>query len=287
MKVLSIDPGTRHLALCILEADITDPSGEKDRICMWQVTSTPKDVKGVLSKFQELLQGHEYDAVVLELQPPKNPSMSRFQHYLEAYFALLDKPCTVLPAKTKLTYAEKHMPKHWPKDLAAGGGWTYTKRKKLAHFTILSFVDKTVQSQEIRDVLHAANKKDDLADCALQGMAWAHVESSKPKATVPVPKPRSNTQVAKNSRYTASNTAWALKHCDTPEAIDDALLLESPLLTKGFQKYFGGDHAEFLKMYTPFRERYRLSQEEGQEQEEDAGLSDSGGSATTSHQPCV
>lgn len=176
MKILSIDPGTKNMGICIVECKPSDISGDTDCILFWKCIGVPSTALQVVSVFKNLLEHEQYDKVVIEAQPPKNTSMFRTQHYLEVLFALNETPCIIMPALAKLKYAQLHMKNHWPHDTLAANKkekWSYTKRKKLALTTIQSFLQNTSQSQEIREIYHRAAKKDDFADCALQAIACA------------------------------------------------------------------------------------------------------------------
>jgi hypothetical protein len=86
------------------------------------------------------------------------------------YCCLKEKPVYVQDAKHKLAFAAGSP--WWPQTPV--NNWTYYQRKKLAVETVTSFVESSQQPAEHRTAFDSSKKKDDLADCLLQAMAYAH-----------------------------------------------------------------------------------------------------------------
>lgn len=167
--VLSADVGRKNLALCLLRPG-DDALGRGDTVLEWALLTVGEpSAKGVLDALQAV-RHWRFDEVVIEKQPPKNPSMKRFEAYLEAYAAALGVPVYVQDAKHKLAFAAQTP--WWPPGRVEA--WTYAARKKLAVQTVAAFLDACPQEPTAGPAFRASKKKDDLADSLLQAMAYAH-----------------------------------------------------------------------------------------------------------------
>lgn len=237
MRVLSIDVGRKNLALCVLSVG-DDPRGQEDVVCDWQVTHaepTPLGIREAMARWS--LDG--IDDVVIERQPPKNATMSRLQHYLEMFFVMHDKPVTVQDAKHKLAFAASTP--WWDGDAAEN--WTYHTRKKMSVATTARFLEATPQDARFRELFASSRKKDDLGDCLLQGMAYAHnvrpleaVRRAMPPAII---KPRKPTAAQEASgKYSKPNIVYLLKRGHSLEG--------NKRLAKAVDRQFGGPDAPDL-----------------------------------------
>lgn len=227
MLVLSIDVGRKNLALCALEPG--DQPAD-DRIRHWAVTACDPTPRGMRQCLDALPWLAGCDEVVIERQPPKNPTMTRLQHYLEMYFCMMDKPVVVQDAKHKLAYAASTP--WWP--AAQVQSWTYHARKKLAVATMANYLKDTPQAQEFKDLFAGSKKADDLADSALQAQAYCrHVrplELAKRNMSVKV-KPRKPTAAHMASgKFTQAGVVYLIRK--DPEAHRKNPKLEKAMLAQ-------------------------------------------------------
>lgn len=259
LAVLSIDVGRKNLGLCALRPGACS-RGTGDRIARWAVTACEPTAAGIARALAALPWTREECAeVVIERQPNRNATMSRLQHYLEMYFALHDKPVTVLDAKHKLAFAASTP--WWPSATAdEAAGWTYHLRKKLSVQTAQAFLLDTDQESSLRDVFRVATKKDDLADSLLQCMAFCHHVrrpadrrgEAKPPAEPALVRPRkpsvAQVEAARSSKrpLCKSHVAYFIRSCATVDEARSLVAAADALLAKSIEKHFGGvDTPEF------------------------------------------
>lgn len=245
MTVLSIDVGRKNLALCALQPGEC-AKGTQDAIRDWVVTTcdpTPHGIAVALNKLPWVTQCEE---VVIERQPNRNPTMTRLQHYLEMYFVMHDKPVTVQDAKHKLAFAASTA--WW--DGEAAVNWSYHTRKKLAVSTMKAFLAATPQDPSFKKLFAESSKKDDLADSALQAMAFCHnvrplEKAKRAMGTVRV-KPRKPTaQQQATGKFSKPNIVYLLKGCPSLDAVKDTVSTNKHL-HKSIERQFGGVDAPEL-----------------------------------------
>lgn len=161
MAILSLDVGRRNLGVCLLDDD--------GRILRWTTLDFPSlaagDVVATLNRMD-----NSFDLVLVERQPSRNPSMKRLEAFLEMYFAKDGKVVRLVDPRRKLDFAAQSP--YWDAD-AAGGPWTYHRRKKLAVAAAAKFLDAHPQDPEVERAFRDAPKKDDLADSLLQALAFS------------------------------------------------------------------------------------------------------------------
>jgi hypothetical protein len=165
MRVLSVDVGRKNLALCAYDADT-------DKILAWTVRSmTGTDVMTVKGTLDALCLEEEkmfpVDAVLIERQPARNPSMRRMEGVIAMYFTMRDVPVTIVSSTEKLKHAQTTS--YWPSD---GKTTSYYARKKTAILTVTEYLKETDQCDAVLAVFDEHAKKDDLSDAFLQALAW-------------------------------------------------------------------------------------------------------------------
>lgn len=178
MKVLSVDPGRKNLALCVLETRDAQPNGTEDTILFWLLVETPTQASGLRHALDTALGSVEYDQVVIERQPPRNPGMKRFEHLFEMYFTMQEKPVHIIDARKKLVFASSTP---FCKDVVIKerGKMTlsYSRRKCLSVATVSEFLKHTESRHRFYKLqFDQAKKKDDYADALLQAQAYAHIK---------------------------------------------------------------------------------------------------------------
>jgi len=165
MKVLSIDVGTKNLAVCVLEVQDGIPDIE-----YWNVLET----NGLKDMFQQIdveiiLDG--ISDVVIEKQPSFNPKMRNVAAALYTYFLIrgqLDSDTV----QNLLYYSPKHKISLCAGRLPPGPipkSKRYRMNKKMA---VEECAERISQSETLSQFYSSHKKKDDLADSYLQGVAY-------------------------------------------------------------------------------------------------------------------
>lgn len=159
MKVLSIDPGAKNLALCLLDSETL-------HVHDWCVLNLNATTDATPAAFHDLLRTkipYTPEAVVVERQPPKNMAMKRIEHWLEFYFR--DVPIyKSQSAARKLVWAAKHAAAEHAAALQESQHCTnrYYRRKKMSVAIVERLLEGPIENK----------KKDDLADAYLQARAF-------------------------------------------------------------------------------------------------------------------
>lgn len=162
MKTIGIDPGTRNLALAMIDGT---------KILRWTVINIMPDPQGIaegLDKINFAEWVKESDDIVIERQPAKNPRAVRISHYIEMYCSMNGGRVYCIDPKHKLSYASSTM--YWP--TREINSWTYNERKKLSVDTVRNFLRGTDQTDDMIKLFEISKKKDDLADALLHCLAF-------------------------------------------------------------------------------------------------------------------
>ena len=162
MPTIGIDPGTKNLALCMVDGP---------KIVKWAVVNIMPDPKGIadgLAKINFADWVKESTDVVIERQPTKNPRAVRIQHYIEMFGAMNGGRLYCIDPKHKLSYASSTS--FWPEREILN--WSYNERKKLSVETVTNFMKNTEQDEQFVTMFEKSKKKDDLADALLHCLAF-------------------------------------------------------------------------------------------------------------------
>jgi hypothetical protein len=250
MRVLSIDVGTRNLGVCVLESG-EDPRGAQDRIRHWRVLQLPfpftaADVAETLREPVEIWG--PFDAAVVERQPGKSLLMQRIQHYCEMLCVTRGLRVCVMEARNKLVFAANTP--WWPPGVSANK-WTYRERKTAAVATAREFLKATEQDEGMRALFEQSTKRDDLADSALQAMAFAHMFAALDAAAQqPAPlKPRKPTpRQLQSGKLSNHHVAYVLREAEARSGEDImALAGTHAALKKTLRSRFANDPDQMLR----------------------------------------
>ena len=166
MKILSVDVGIKNLAICIL-CD--------RRIELWNVydlgsvQSTTTVKLGSLKKALDPIDLETVDLVLIEKQPYCNPKMRVISSAMHMYFVM--KGLTRI-----LDYSGKHKLKlcmDRAPDVKGKAAKYYSNKKRAIETTrdLIKVNDPTWEH-----VFTSSKKKDDLADCYLQGLSYFDIK---------------------------------------------------------------------------------------------------------------
>jgi len=206
MRTIGIDPGTKNLALCMIDGQT---------IVQWDVINIMPDPNGIadgLTKINFADWVKESTDVVIERQPTKNPRAVRIQHYIEMFCAMNGGRVYCIDPKHKLSYASSTS--YWPeRDII---NWSYNERKKLSVETTANFLKNTEQDEKFVTMFEKSKKKDDLADALLHCLAFD--ENIKPmmnddrrKAIRNIKAVKPSAANTKSKKYTQGNLKFIAK----------------------------------------------------------------------------
>ena len=206
MRTIGIDPGTKNLALCMIDGQT---------IVQWDVINIMPDPNGIadgLTKINFADWVKESTDVVIERQPTKNPRAVRIQHYIEMFCAMNGGRVYCIDPKHKLSYASSTS--YWPeRDIL---NWSYNERKKLSVETTANFLKNTEQDEKFVTMFEKSKKKDDLADALLHCLAFD--ENIKPmmnddrrKAIRNIKAVKPSAANTKSKKYTQGNLKFIAK----------------------------------------------------------------------------
>jgi hypothetical protein len=156
--IISFDVGIKNLAYCILH--------KNSRIHKWEVvTITGNDIYEQSASLFNILNDivNETDNIeiaLIENQPcNKNPKMKSIQIMIFSFFELQKIKTQLISASNKLKVKQND---------AHRDKLTYSQKKRKGIELALVYLDSEIE----RDILRSSKKKDDLADCFLQGIFW-------------------------------------------------------------------------------------------------------------------
>jgi hypothetical protein len=165
MKALSFDIGIKNLAYCLLD---------KDEIYEWDIINvsakTINEISSLLlKKLNEIFSQSEFDIVLIENQPViKNPTMKSIQMIIYTYFKYLKdiekkeiNDVLLVSANNKNKFMDKYNI-----DIGKCSSKYVANKKKSIECT------KLLIKNESLDFFLKHSKKDDLADCYLQGLDY-------------------------------------------------------------------------------------------------------------------
>ena len=196
--ILSIDVGTKNLALCLLD----DKEGNLVR--EWDVDGIPpQHADGVYMSLRDHLDARPWvltaDTILIEKQPDRNKKMVSVMHFLHAYFII---KCP--EAETILYDARHKIP-----DVAGPGKAQYNKRKKVSIERCELFIRDGTTNAHWIETFVKSKKKDDLADTVMQALSFTNrkevVKKTKKTKKLVARKPNENQKMTK---YSKPNLAW-------------------------------------------------------------------------------
>ena len=166
MSVLSVDPGLRHMSMCVMRGnqllhwDTIDLLEGKTTKAMPSVEHTIDRIVLELDSLRQTTGTHQLEdigTVIVEKQPHTNARMRVIEGSLLTFFK-----CRYPSACVK-TYSPRYKLK------GQKGTETYSARKKLAVTLVTELLasDCMHVSDEQRDMFKSTKKKDDLADSLL------------------------------------------------------------------------------------------------------------------------
>jgi len=198
--ILSIDVGTKNLALCLLDED----SGNLVR--EWDVDGIPpQHTDGVYVSLRKHLDERPWvltaKTILIEKQPDRNKKMISVMHFLHAYFII---KC---PDVETILYDARHkIP-----DVVGPGKAQYNKRKKVAIERCEAFIRSGQTNAHWIETFVKSKKKDDLADTVMQALSFVNrkeiIPASQKKKSIKLVARRPN-ENQKMTKYSKSNLAW-------------------------------------------------------------------------------
>ena len=145
--------------------------------------------------------------MVIERQPGKNRKMKTVEAYLHMYFAVRGKRVVLFSPSKKLA----------GEDAGMHGKSKYHLRKKTSVILVDDLL-KDERNAAFTDFFKNSKKKDDLADCLMQGLAFFREGPSTIAHPVRARKPTANQERTK--RYTKANIKYLIDAIDTSTVLE-------------------------------------------------------------------
>lgn len=190
MKLLSIDVGIKNLAMVILDTDTF-------KIDFWECDGVPPESDdGLFPALVNHLDERNFSSVnqvIIERQPQKNHKIKSVENLLHTYFLCHKIPVKLWDAKHKIP------------DIVGPGKRQYAKRKQASVDRCLEHIKES--NPDLVSFFQSHKKKDDLADCFMQGLSFCGTKMT-PDKKERKKKPRAPTENQTATRYSKANLAW-------------------------------------------------------------------------------
>jgi hypothetical protein len=188
MRILSIDPGIRNLAYCILEVDrdISEPvTYPVPKIIKWEVGDLCADVKKptfyqvskcLIAMLHDDFGGEEYDHVLIENVPSlANPILKSVSMIIYSFFEIhafqTGHSCNVRMVSATNKLKVKQVPRAELEAIVnARSTNKYRQRKLLSVEFTRHYLKHVLNNEEQLVRFNADKKRDDKADTLLQAM---------------------------------------------------------------------------------------------------------------------
>ena len=229
MRLLSFDVGIKNLAFCIYNND-------NIQIECWDVKEIPTDIEKMIYCIDELFPSsilESIDTVVIEKQPGRNSKMKRIEIILNTYFVMRKiSKVVIYNAKHKLGNTGKLFK----------GKTNYSQRKKLSVEKCKQFLTEYDKTIELKKLL-SSKKKDDLADCLLQILAYInhqfYVDNNSKDVDVKISvSSRKPTEKQSKTCYSKSNIKYLINRVPKDELGSDNKFI------KAINKHYNGNIEE-------------------------------------------
>lgn len=184
MKIASFDIGIKNLAVCVLEQE---KSENKFDILYWDVINvipesskvksvkTDKLVKSIIESLDKLNYSfgafEDIDQIILELQPKCNQKMKLVSHVVYTYFVTRKTIDERDPIEIKFFRAKNKLNVYKGPEIYCRAKGAYAKRKYQS-IQYSQLILKKMEKNDEYDFFLSNKKKDDLADCLLQGLTY-------------------------------------------------------------------------------------------------------------------
>lgn len=250
VRILSFDIGIVNMAYCVIDKMTKN-------IIKWEVfslvNSNPiENTKDLVRKLDERQLFEGVEIILIERQPKVNPKMKQMASTLRSY--LIVRGMVDLGNKFHIVdYSPKYKLMCWEGPVPKFNVKSeYLRRKKLGIFQCEQLIKN--QSREIQDIYNTSqNKKDDLADCFLQGLSYILFEDQRKKESANIIKRKPTSKQIKYNSLSKSNLKYLIdeflknnhtnidEECETIDCLKciDYFFEFNPRVLKIFNKFYG------------------------------------------------